>query len=133
LVIFVIQNKFCSLFTTHTKVCLNKNMPNYNYFHINCYLIATCNMLFYFTIEKTPYQSIRELNLIMFTFSMSILYVNYDVYELYQCLHLDLKVLYFYIVRDCPQQFRVWKYWDPKMEARSVSRELSRSFHYSNQ
>ena len=39
------KTKFCSLPTPHTKFCLIKNMPNYNRFHVNCYLKATCNVL----------------------------------------------------------------------------------------
>ena len=31
--------------TPNTKYCLIKNMPNYNRFHVNCYLKATCNIL----------------------------------------------------------------------------------------
>ena len=45
MVIFVIQNKVCSLPTQHTKFSLNKNMPNYNCFHINYFLKETCNIL----------------------------------------------------------------------------------------
>ena len=35
------------LFSPHPKqnFCLNKNMPNYNRFHVNSYLKATCNIL----------------------------------------------------------------------------------------
>ena len=31
--------------TPYTTFCLNKNMPNYNRVHINCYLKAICNIL----------------------------------------------------------------------------------------
>ena len=37
--------KKISLPSPHTKFGLNKNMSNYNRFHVNCYLKATCNML----------------------------------------------------------------------------------------
>ena len=36
----------CSLPTPHTKFCFNKNIPNYNRFHVNCYMKATCNILY---------------------------------------------------------------------------------------
>ena len=41
------KTKCCFFPTPHTKFCLNKNVPN-NRFHVNCYLKATCNILFYF-------------------------------------------------------------------------------------
>ena len=39
------KTKFCFLSNPHKKISLNKNMPNYNRFHVNCYLKATCNIL----------------------------------------------------------------------------------------
>ena len=41
------SKQFCSLPTPYTKFSLNKNMPNYNRFHVNCYLKATYNILLY--------------------------------------------------------------------------------------
>ena len=47
MVIFVIQNTILFLPTPHTKFRLNKNMPNYNCFFVNCYLKETCIYFFY--------------------------------------------------------------------------------------
>ena len=37
------SNQFYSIHTPHTKFGLNRNMQHY--FHVNCYLKATCNIL----------------------------------------------------------------------------------------
>ena len=36
----------------NVKFQLYKNMPNYNCFHINCYLKVTCNILFFYPLIK---------------------------------------------------------------------------------
>ena len=41
---FLLKTKFCFLPTPHAKFCLNKDMPNYYRFHVNCYLKATSNI-----------------------------------------------------------------------------------------
>ena len=42
------KTKLCSLPSPHAKFSLNKNMPNYNRFQINCYLKVTCNSIMYY-------------------------------------------------------------------------------------
>ena len=63
----LLKTKFCSLHTPHTKFSLNKNMPHYNHFDVNCYLKATCNLLFL--------RPSLSLSLCLFIFSLLLLHL----------------------------------------------------------
>ena len=87
------KTKLCSLPTPHTKFCLNKNIPNYDRFHVNCYLKATCN--FYYS-EKA---SKRFLFLYFVCASLKNLFyflldvVNENMYVLYFVVHAVYNIL----------------------------------------
>ena len=49
----------------HTKFCLNKIMPNYNRFHVNCCPKVTSNILFYVRKKNTLKKSNAKKNVIL--------------------------------------------------------------------
>ena len=61
----VIQNKILfPPYPTHKKLCLNKNMPNNNYFHVNCYLKATIKGHFHYIERLRDFLKLRSPDLI---------------------------------------------------------------------
>ena len=77
------KTKFCSLHIPHTKFGLNKNMPNYNRFHVNCYIeVHYSNILIYVLILQC------------FFFIGSKVFVHLTLFKLLQIGQIYLKFFF---------------------------------------
>ena len=77
---------------------LNKNMPNYNCFHVNCYLKATCNILFLYSYSI----SLQNCTVIFSFFDIFYIrrYVNY-INLVRTRLILNFQSFYSFLARSC--------------------------------